>query len=682
MRFRPGWKTWAVLAIAVFACGVFLPGLILDLVVFPAAGRGKPGLRVDYFSHTRQGGGQTAERNLPGRAELPLEPGAKSFRAYGVMRLDKGGPLGISLECPQSARVYLNQGLAASVGGINRPGKSRGTARLGAGPALVVLEANAGAFLRIKPPGSGTFESLGRFSIASPELGNLSQWWFILRSLALAPYLALAFGILALWSFLFSENRQADMMRLARPGFIALVLGLFLFFFYFAGASGHFHSFDDILRYKTTESLARGGGLAIDAYGHGKPAPIKYGPVQPVVSVPLFRLGEALQGIWPGEPKLTEVAVSSLMQAVTALCGAALFGLMMNLGYGPAASVCTALLFGLATMAWPYARYHFTEPLSCLFIITAWWLILAARRGRAVLRLGLAGACLGLGGLNHLNLFILACPLFFVYAVWLFRPGVGRSTWRIGQFATRMAALALPMALGVLAYLAFNYLRFGSPWVSGYEIDRAAPNLVYDGCNGFCNPWWVGVQGLLFSPGKSAFLYSPLLFLSVFLIRPFYKNHRAEAVLLGGLWLAWLGFYATWWAWHGDFCWGPRYLLPVMGLACLPLAEAWPRLKAPGKAFTVAFILLTGLAVLVQALAVCLPFSFYLTSLVPNDLGNIYLVHYIPHLSPIPGQLKMLHIADHLDFYWLERPALPWLALAVFFLGSLLWRQVKLARKN
>ena len=298
------------------------------------------------------------------------------------------------------------------------------------------------------------------------------------------------------------------------------------------------------------------------------------------------------------------------------------------------------------------------------------------------MRLGLAGACLGLGGVNSANLFLLAGPLFLAYAAWMFRPGAGHRTRRAGQFASRILALALPMALGALAYLAFNYLRFGSPWITGYEIDRAVPNLVYDGCNGFCNPWWVGVHGLLFSPGKSVFLYSPLLLLSAFLIKPFFKKHRAGAILLGGFWLAWLGFYATWWAWHGDFCWGPRYLLPVMGLACLPLAEAWPRLTGPGRAFKTAFALLAGLALLVQALAVCLPFSFYLTSLVPNDLANIYLVHYIPHLSPIFGQLKMLPVADHLDFYWLERPALPWLALAAFFLGSLLWNLVKAARRK
>ena len=352
---------------AALSCGLFLPGMVLDMVIFPAAGPDKPGLRVDYFSHTRQGGGQTAQRNLAGKPILPLEPGAKSFRAYTVLRLNQGGALGLELECPRSAKVYLNQRLAASVGGINRPKKITATIHASKGPVLMVLQANEQAHFRLKPPGENSFHPLEDLSVSSPELGNLSLWWGVLRTLALSPYLAAAFGILALWSFLFHGRRFPRLERLARPGPLALVLCLFLFACYFLSASGHFHSFDDILRYKTAGALAREGSLAIDAYGDGKLAPVKYGPVQPILSVPLFALGEALQNAWPQEPKLTEVAVSSLMQAITALAGTALFALLLNLGYGPAASVATALLFGLCSMAWPYARYYFTEPLSCLF---------------------------------------------------------------------------------------------------------------------------------------------------------------------------------------------------------------------------------------------------------------------------------------------------------------------------
>ncbi|MBN1680798.1 MAG: hypothetical protein JW966_10935, partial [Anaerolineae bacterium] len=99
----------------------------------------------------------------------------------------------------------------------------------------------------------------------------------------------------------------------------------------------------------------------------------------------------------------------------------------------------------------------------------------------------------------------------------------------------------------------------------------------------YTTPLWKGIGGLLFSPGRSVFLYAPPLALAVALWSRFRRHHAALADVLALLWIMALVFYGGWWAWHGGWCWGPRFLVPLLPLSCLPLGalpdrSAWRRL--------------------------------------------------------------------------------------------------------
>jgi hypothetical protein len=56
------------------------------------------------------------------------------------------------------------------------------------------------------------------------------------------------------------------------------------------------------------------------------------------------------------------------------------------------------------------------------------------------------------------------------------------------------------------------------------------------------------------------------------------RRYRAEALVAAGIFLVDLLYYARWWAWHGDWCWGPRYMVvtvPFVILGWAPLLASW-----------------------------------------------------------------------------------------------------------
>jgi hypothetical protein len=128
--------------------------------------------------------------------------------------------------------------------------------------------------------------------------------------------------------------------------------------------------------------------------------------------------------------------------------------------------------------------------------------------------------------------------------------------WRFGLFLLA-SLVGLAMALG------YNYLRFGSVLDSGkfrHEAHRDYPL--------FGNPL-SGLLTLLVSPGKSILFYSPPIVLGFAGIRRLWRHKpqvafsvvAASAVLV--LFISTISFPG------GDWCWGPRYLTPLVPLWAL-----------------------------------------------------------------------------------------------------------------
>jgi hypothetical protein len=72
------------------------------------------------------------------------------------------------------------------------------------------------------------------------------------------------------------------------------------------------------------------------------------------------------------------------------------------------------------------------------------------------------------------------------------------------------------------------------------------------------------------SPYRSVFLYAPPVILFGLGFTGFARRYRKYLWLIAAITVYVLVVYSKWWAWHGGWCWGPRFLVPVVPLLLLP----------------------------------------------------------------------------------------------------------------
>lgn len=339
-------------------------------------------------------------------------------------------------------------------------------------------------------------------------------------------------------------------------------------------SSGRSTPFGDAVPiWQSAQNLVRHGTFAIDLPWPANAPPGSDGRFYPVaallailVHVPGAALAVALGALAPGRGAQF-VAITSRLGPL--LLGAAvpamLFRLVLRLGYGRRQAAWTALLLGVGTSVWVYARTSYSEILQTACFLAFFAALLEAARSPtrgSLARWGLAAGLL----LNTKNVYLACLPGALAFVAWQIH---GRAGWR------RLLAWAgLGFAPGVIALGWYGWVRWGSVVATGYEgVTR-----------GFWkeNPLF-GLWGLLLSPGKSLFLFSPPLLLALFGLRRFVMRQRevgwAIALTVGPILL----IYSRYLFWSGDWCWGPRYLAFALPVLLLPAAELFGQPAPSGQ---------------------------------------------------------------------------------------------------
>jgi hypothetical protein len=207
-----------------------------------------------------------------------------------------------------------------------------------------------------------------------------------------------------------------------------------------------------------------------------------------------------------------------------------------------------------------------------------------------------------------------------------------------------------------------NFIRYDSFIEFGYSFG-------WDHL-GFSTPLIVGLWGLLLSPGKSLFVYSPVILLGLFSFRRFLDTRKNEALLSLGIILAFIVPHASWWAWSGDRSWGPRFLLPIIPYFIFPLGcfiELWTQRS---KLYRRLCISLAAFSIGIQILGVAIDpqqFPRYRQRLL-GELADSHgmsprllfldlsYVHFNPELSHIMGNYWFLkHVLFSYDL-WSDPP--------------------------
>jgi hypothetical protein len=391
---------------------------------------------------------------------------------------------------------------------------------------------------------------------------------------------------------------------------------------YVAITGGHVYEPDGVVMARTAESLVERGSLAIEDPGYPPGFLIaggagrrygKYGVGLPIAAVPFHLLGRALAVVAPAGAerafagprflwydagdrerafRFAGVALTNAV-AVAATC-AVLYLLVLELGYAARPALGVALVIGLASPLVVYAKTFFTEPLAAL--------------GSTLLALGIARwrnrprtASAALAGLGFAiavlakTAHVVLLPVV-VIAAWLAArrssasatgspvdagslsaaaagEGVGgrapqpSRAPRPAVWTHALAAVA-PLAVVLALLAALNLARFGSPFETGYGREVQF----------WSAPWLEGLLGLLIAPGRGLLFYFPAVLLAAAgtpaLVR---RAPWAAALGWGGL-VTMLAVYCRWHAWEGGWCWGPRFLVPLLPLLALPLAAWWEAL--------------------------------------------------------------------------------------------------------
>jgi hypothetical protein len=265
--------------------------------------------------------------------------------------------------------------------------------------------------------------------------------------------------------------------------------------------------------------------------------------------------------------------------ALGALACVVFFGLLRDLGRSAkTASLCTAIL-ALATTTWVYARMPYSEILqlaSFLGLVRSSLAVANEPTRRNALWFGTWAGLL----LNSKYVFALAIAGAAALIAWSLR----KRRDELLRVLAWTAATGVPFVVLALAY---NYLRFSSITRTGYEpyLDWYFGGSVFDGA-------W----GMLASPNKSVFLYSPPLVLAVLgWPRAIRAIPRLGLVLLLVVVPTFI-VYCTYRSWSGDYAWGPRYAVwavPVLLVGLAWFVDELTRLKR----IVLAFVVAAGLAV-------------------------------------------------------------------------------------
>ncbi len=407
------------------------------------------------------------------------------------------------------------------------------------------------------------------------------------------------------------------------PRRIALWLFAVFQFFYLLTSSGRVRTPDEYNTLYTTESLVLHGTTAVpqavalhNFYGrldvHGQPR-AAYPPGQALLVAPWYALGQYVIGKLPGVPADDldlVVAFATCLSSATFAALAVMFFFLLLIGVGiPLRSALIASgIVGLATPLFAYSAYLFSEPLTtAIFTGVAWLLFVRENSGELISARTAAMAGLILG-------FATIVRPTCVVAVAVFGLSV---LVRDGKSGLRAALLlGAASAVGIAMLLAHNTVLFGGALTFGYPtMAEGAKKL-----NGFETPFFHGLYGFLFSPGKSVFFFAPVIVLAFLGLRSLWRRERGLASVAVMLPVAYLLFFAKYTQWEGGYCVGPRYLVPGIVLLCLGLGPVLAT-ERPGVKVLAAVLFAVGFAV--QALSLA---TSFMEDQVPH--GHYYDAHW------------------------------------------------------
>jgi len=351
-----------------------------------------------------------------------------------------------------------------------------------------------------------------------------------------------------------------------------------------------------------------------------------YGIGQSLLMLPADLLGTwiARWRIFSGyedDPAVRSIVVSNstniLVSVLTALIA---FRLLRQLRFSVREAIAGVLALMFCTTHLHYTQNMQENNYIMLLTLVGFSFQFEWLRTASVRALFIGSAALGLNLLTRLTtgLDLIAAGIFLLTALW-FENVRGRDLWR--RFVDYCKVAAPLYFFFVLADRVYQLYRFGSftnTYVSLFAKEQRLADPTLPGNFPWSTPFYKGFLGPLFQPEKSIFLFDPLLVLALVLLAVLWKRLSPEVRAYGltslVLLVGYIGFYARYTYWAGDFAWGDRYVstaVELVALTAVPLLLRF-RESLSGLVWR-ASIALIGVSFIIQvaSLAFWLPLEIY-----------------------------------------------------------------------
>ncbi|HVO11060.1 MAG TPA: hypothetical protein VMX54_10015 [Vicinamibacteria bacterium] len=337
-------------------------------------------------------------------------------------------------------------------------------------------------------------------------------------------------------------------------------------------------------------SLVRQGRSPAEAYwirpGRDGRTVSLYPVVLPVLVSPLY-VPAAIYLRSQGWPQETVERAAMIMEKLTAslltAASAALLFLLLRRRASPRLSLLLTLVYAFGTTTWVISSQALWQHgLAELLLVSALLLVTGPATPARVIA---TGAILALIAANRPPDALLAAAIGFPALFWARR-----------RAPLLVAAALIPAGL-VLAY----NLALAGHWAGGYGVAARAGNYGMTGSRRFFrNDLLVGLAGLLFSPARGLFVFSPFLLLVPLAFRRVWADagDRRLTAALGIAVALQLLLYAKA-DWVRVASWGPRWLTDLLPVLFWMLAPAVASLRGASR---LAFACACGAAVLIEAI--------------------------------------------------------------------------------
>lgn len=344
-------------------------------------------------------------------------------------------------------------------------------------------------------------------------------------------------------------------------------LGLFALCIYALSAGGHFYSWDDLQKFQALDAWMTRGEFTIEkGWVEGlRGGRYSWFPLGgSLLMLPGYMIGHALAPYVGNALPPTEVArviISFQNTVISALFVMAIYSVTRQLGLARLGCTISALAFGFATFAWPYAKSSWSEPAAvlALFVGLAYAFRAGERRDGAPFDLLAAGMGLGTATLIRQELAI-PTVLSFGWLLWRNRAsGAGL----VGVFVW----MGVPLAGFAIATIWYEYVRFGT-FFKPPNFTLPTQRVSLWERPGFAV---VNVYRYLISPNHGIIWFSPAVVAGLLGARAFLARFPRVGLFGALTVLPLFLFYVVGWG-PSSWAWGLRYNYMVLPFLMLPLA--------------------------------------------------------------------------------------------------------------